>query len=416
MPRSARALALTLALSLMAPADAADWPRFHGPNGAGVADPDTPVEWTKATSHWKVAIPGSGHSSPVVVNGKVFIQSASNDAAKRTLFCLDAVTGAVKWSRDVTGSNGHIHKKNSLASSTPAVADRQVFAIFWDGTGCELRAYDLDGKEQWKVPLGEFVSDHGAGLSPMAHNGKVFVNYDQGADKDKPGSAELIALDASNGGVVWTAARKGFRACSATPIVRQLADGKAELVVTSTAGVTGYDPDTGKVNWDWTWKFTGLALRTIAGPLLAKDGTVVAFSGDGAGGRSAVAITPGSSPRLLWEKKKATPYVPSPVLKGDHLYWATDDGQVTCAEVKTGNAVWTERVFAKGVTASLIVAGDKVLGIAEDGKAVVFSASPEGFDKLAEMNLGEPVYASPAAADGRLFVRGFEHLYCFSAK
>lgn len=408
-------LVIGLSLTVSASASAADWPRFHGPNGAGVAEPDTPLDWTKAGGGWKVAVPGKGHSSPVVAAGRVFLQSASEDGLTRSLYCFDARTGAVNWSREVPGAVGHTHKKSSLASSTPVVDGNRVVTLFWTGTGCNLHAYDLDGKPLWDAPLGLFESDHGAGLSPMAFGGKVFVNYDQGADKDRPGKAEMMAFDAATGKPAWSKGRKGFRHCSATPVVRQLPGGGAELVVASTAGLTGYDPDTGAVNWDWTWKFTGMSLRTIAGPLIAGD-VVVAFSGDGGGSRSTVAVKAGLTPTLLWEKKKAAPYVPSPVALGNHLYWVADDGQAVCADLKTGNAIWTERAFPVAVSSSLILAGDKVLAVAENGKAVVFRASPDGFDKLADMTLGEGTFATPAAADGRLFVRGFEHLYCFAAK
>lgn len=405
-------IALTLLLSpTLSPA--ADWPRFHGPNGTGMAEPNTPVEWSAPA--WKVPIPGNGHSSPVVADGRVFLQSASEDGKTRTLYCIDAKTGAVKWTRDVPGGLGHIHAKSSLASSTPAVDGGRVFSLFWDGSACRVHAYDLDGKLEWQVPLGDFTSDHGAGLSPMAFGGKVFVNYDQGAKLENPGPAELIALDARTGSIAWHAPRKGFRACSTTPTVRELPGGKHELLVCSTAGLTGYDPNTGKVNWEWTWKFDGMALRTIAGTLEV-NGTIYAFAGDGGGARSAVAVVPGASPRLVWEKRKGTPYVPSPVVKGEHLYWLTDDGQAVCAELKTGNPVWDERVFNRPVSASLILAGDKVLAVAEDGKAVAFRAVPTGYEKLAEMNLGEAVFASPAAADGRLYVRGSDHLFCFAGK
>ena len=414
MPRVLAVLGLSL--TLPACATAGDWPRFHGPNGAGVADPDTPVEWTKAAATWKVAVPGKGHSSPVAAAGKVFLQSASADGATRTLYCFDAKTGAVVWSRDVPGAVGHTHKKSSLASSTPVVDGNRVVVLFWTGTACNLHAYDLDGKALWDAPLGVFESDHGAGLSPMAYGGRVYVNYDQGGSvKGRNGTAELMAFDAATGKPAWSKVRKGFRACSATPVVRQLPGGRAELVVASTAGLTGYDPETGNVNWDWPWKFDGMALRTIAGPLVFGD-TVVAFSGDGSGSRATVAVKAGTAPKLLWEKKKGTPYVPSPVALGGHLYWVADDGQATCADLKTGNPVWTERVFPMAVSSSLVLAGDKVLAVAEDGKAVVFRASPDGFDKVAEMKLGEGTFATPAAADGRLFVRGFEHLFCFAAK
>jgi len=129
-----------------------------------------------------------------------------------------------------------------------------------------------------------------------------------------------------------------------------------------------------------------------------------------------VAVAAGPVPKLLWEKKKGTPNVPSPVALGGHLYLLTDDGRPVCLDVKTGKPVWEESPFAPAVSSSLVLAGDKVLAVAENGKAIVFRASPDGFDKLAEMNLGEGTFATPAVADGRLFVRGSDHLYCFAAK
>jgi outer membrane protein assembly factor BamB len=223
-----------------------------------------------------------------------------------------------------------------------------------------------------------------------------------------------MAFDTATGQRVWSKGRKGFRACSATPIIRQLPTGGAELIVTSTAGLTGYNPETGDIHWDWNWKFSGSPLRTIAGPIIDGD-VIVTFSGDGGGSRSAVAVVAGPNPKLLWEKRKGTPYVPSPVAYGGHVYWIADDGQASCTEIKTGEVKWTERTGFPAISSSLVLAGDRILAIGENGKAIVFKASPDSFDVLAEMNLGEGTYATPAAANGRLFVRGFEHLYCFAA-
>ena len=404
-----RFLVAALGLTLTFPASAADWPRFQGPNGTGSAEASTPLEFTKVSGGWKTAIPGQGHSSPIVVGGRIYLQSASDDGSKRSLISLDAKTGEVKWTRDVPGSKGHTHKKNSLASNTPACDGERVYAIFWDGKACALHAFDIDGKPVWAVALGEYTSQHGASMSPMVFGGKVFVNYDQ------DGAAEMYAFDAKTGKKAWSAPRKPFRANPATPIVRELPGGKAEIVVASTAGLTGYDPATGKENWSWDWKFAGNALRTVGSPVLA-NGIIVATSGDGSGSRSAVAVTAGSDAKMLWERKKGSPYVPCSIIKADHVYWVGDDGIIACASLKSGEIIWSERVFNKAVSSSPIIAGDKILAVAEDGKAVVFKASPEGFEKLADGNLAEAVFASPAAADGRLYIRGTEHLFCFSAK
>ncbi|HET6575970.1 MAG TPA: PQQ-binding-like beta-propeller repeat protein [Fimbriiglobus sp.] len=415
---------------------AADWPRFRGPNGTGVVEgPAPPLTWSATQNvRWKADVPGKGHSSPIVVKGRVFLQSSSDDAATRTLYCYDAATGKVRWAKSVAGRKAHTHAKSSLASSTPASDGERVFVLFWDGRVVTLYAYDLDGAELWSSSLGGYVSQHGAGMSPVAYGGKVFVNYDQDdpalAQKPKKGDpppapgaenpAEVLAFDAKTGAKVWAAKRKAFHACSSSPFVRELPGDKAELVVSSTAGLTGYDPDTGTVNWDWAWKFNGASLRTVGSPILA-GGVVVAPSGDGGGSRSMVAVTPGPRPKLLWSKLKDTPYVPAPVAKGDHLFWITDGGLAICADLKTGKVAWSERAFpnlTKGtyVFASLLLVGDNVVAVAETGEAVVFRASPAGYDEVARNDLGEAVSATPAAADGRLYIRGADHLFCIGAK
>jgi outer membrane protein assembly factor BamB len=411
---------------------AADWPPFRGPNGTGVvAGPMPPLKWSATENvRWKVEVPGVGHSSPIVVKGLVFLQTSSKDGSQRTLLCYDATTGELKWTRSTPGQKAHTHAKSSLASSTPASDGERVFVLFWDGRVVTLNAYGLDGAELWSASLGGYVSQHGVGMSPVAHGGKVFVNYDQDDPKQaqKTGAdvppaenpAEVLAFDAKTGAKVWTARRKAFRACSSSPFVRELPGGKAELVVDSTAGVTGYDPDTGKVNWDWPWKFNGAALRTVGSPILAGD-VVVAPSGDGGGSRSLVAVTAGSKPKQLWASTKGTPYVPGPVAKGRHVYWVTDSGVATCADLKTGKVAWSERAFpnlTKGtyVHASLLLIGDTVLAVAETGQAVLFRASPDGYEEVSRNDLGEAVTATPAAADGRLYIRGAAHLFCIGAK
>ena len=208
---------------------AADWPRFRGPNGSGVVDgPTPPLKWS-ATENilWKAPVPGTGHSSPIVVKGLVFLQTSSDDASKRTLLCYDAATGKLKWSKSVPGRKTPVHAKSSLASSTPASDGERVFVLFWDGRVVTLHAYGLDGTELWSASLGGYISQHGVGMSPVAHGGKVFINYDQdnpdhaGPKGEKPkldgpppeNPAEVLAFDAGTGAKVWTAtARRSARA------------------------------------------------------------------------------------------------------------------------------------------------------------------------------------------------------------
>lgn len=386
---------------------AADWTRFRGPNGTGVAAADVPPQAAAKNLLWKVAIPGKGHSSPIIVGHRVFLQSATPDGAKRTLICLNSATGKIEWTRDVVGQSAHTHKKNSLASSTPASDGKNVYVLFWDGAAVTMHAYTLDGKPLWASSLGSYQSQHGVGASPVVVGDKVIVNFDQ------DGAAEAMAFDTKTGVKVWSVERKPSRANPATPFIRELPNGKSEVVFVNTGGLTGYDPDTGKVNWDWDWAPN--KLRTVASPILLKN-SILAVAGDGGGSRAAAVVTPGTSAKLLWAKRKDVSYVPTPLVKGDHIYMVLDTGFVSCLEAQSGDILWSERVFTKAVTASPILIGDTVLAIAEDGKVVTFKTDPELFDKVTERSLGEAVFASPAAGDGKVFVRGVEHLFCFGKK
>jgi outer membrane protein assembly factor BamB len=405
-----RILAVGLLLTVVSVSLAADWPRFRGPNGMGaVEDSKVPLKWSNTSNIlWKTPIPGTGNSSPVIVNGKVYLQAASDNAEERSLICLDANTGKIDWTKTRPGDRAHVHKKNSLASSTPACDGQHVYAIFWTGSKVELTCYTVTGDEVWAKTLGGYESQHGVGMSPVVVGGNVFVNYDQ------DGVAEFLCFDAKTGAKRWAAPRKPFRACYSSPLVREV-DGRVEIINASTAGITGYDPDTGSIRWNWNWKFDGMALRTVGSPILVGD-MLVAVSGDGGGTRSTVVLKLGAEPTLLWEKKKETPYVPGPLVAGEHLYWVTDNGFATCTDLKTGKILWNERAFSKAVSASPIMVGDNIIALAEDGKAIVFKANPKAFEKVAENAISETVYASPAIADGKLYIRGDKSLYCVGKK
>src|SRR5262245_14791532 len=172
-PRRIALLSFLLAVPTLI---AADWDRFRGPAGLGTAgDKTIPVSFGPKDALWKTPIPGRGNSSPIVSKGKIFLQTASDDGSKRSLICVDATTGSVEWSKDVKGSMGKIHNKNSMASSTPAADGERVYTVFWDGRRISLSAWDFTGKQLWNRDLGSYASQHGAGLSPMVVGDKVIL-------------------------------------------------------------------------------------------------------------------------------------------------------------------------------------------------------------------------------------------------
>jgi outer membrane protein assembly factor BamB len=398
-----------LAVLAVASEVAADWARFRGPNGTGVATgQDLPLECSAETTRWKVPLPGVGNSSPVVWGRQLFVQSSSADGKERYLLCLDTADGKVRWSRSVPGGKARLHQRSSLASSTPAVDGVQVYAYFWDGKGIALYAFDLQGNSVWQRNLGGFESQHGAGASPVVYQGKVFVNNDQ------DGSAEVVALDAQTGAVAWRKARQAFRACYSTPFVLERPGAEPEIVVTSTAGITSYRPKDGTENWNWTWQHVTKPLRTVGSPVYSQ-GLIFAGSGDGDGSRHLVAVNvAGGKPSLAWQKERGTPYVPCLLTAGEHLFYVNDLGVAGCFVARTGEAVWSERLGGD-VTASPVLVDGKIYAVSEDGHVYVFPAETS-FRMLAKSALGETVRATPAVADGRLFIRGQHHLFCFGKK
>jgi outer membrane protein assembly factor BamB len=391
-------------------ASAANWPRFRGPNGTGVStDKDVPVHWTdKDGMLWKTAIPGVGNSSPITWGNLVFLQSSSADGKERLLICLDLADGKILWSRSAPGSKSRMHPKNTLASSTPATDGARVYALFWDGTEQTLNAYDLQGNALWSHSLGKFTGQHGAGASPVVFRDKVFFA------NDLDGTSTLIALDAATGKDAWQAKRRPFRACYSTPFLLEEPGRGPELILSSTAGITSYNPENGVPNWDYPWTFTGMALRTVGSPL-SHDGLIIANGGDGGGARHTIAIRrprPGTAetPSLVWEKMKAFPYVPTMLVWGDNLYYVNDLGLASCVEAKTGKELWTERL-GTAVTASPILIDGKIYCPDEDGTVHVFAAGST-FKMLAKNSVGEPVMATPAVAENRLLIRGKNHLFC----
>jgi outer membrane protein assembly factor BamB len=394
-------------------ASAADWPRFRGPNGAGIAnDKDVPVKWTEQNILWKTPIPGIGHSSPIVCKGRVFVQSAAEDGSERWLLCLDARKGELLWKAQSPGESARKHPLNSLASSTPASDGERVYAAFWDGKAIHLGAYDFkDGKLIWEKNLGSFKSQHGFGHSPMLIDGKVILANDQ------DGASHLLAFDAKTGDTVWQTDRKPYRACYSTPIIHVKPDGAKELIVASTAGITGYNPADGKPNWWYTWKFARMALRTVGSPIIAGD-LVVATSGDGSGDRDIIAVKLGgkgdvSADHLVWQyrKKYPLPYVPCLLSRGEYLFGVHDTGIALCYQARTGEEVWRRERLDSGFTASPILVDGKVYAVSQKGTVHVFEATLE-FKLLAQNSIGEAVSSTPAVTDNCLYIRGETHLFC----
>jgi outer membrane protein assembly factor BamB len=410
-------------------AEAANWERFRGPNGRGeAAESDVPVQFDdKHNILWKLRLPGQGNSSPVVWGKHLFAQTAAADGSQRLLLCIDVTKGQEVWSRGIPGAKSTIHARNTLASASPATDGEAVFVPFWDGKDVFLVAYSFKGDLLWTKPMGHFDSQHGAGASPILYRDKVIFYNDMDRENFKtkapvPRPAVLYALDKKTGQVLWEKEREAFRACYSAPFLVETPGSAPELIVTSTTSIASYNPDNGSRNWDWHWTFKGtpFPLRTIGGTYYL-DGMLFNCSGDGSGPRHMNAVVLGGAgknakPRQVWENNKDFPYVPCLLSRAGYLYFVNDAGFAGCYEAKTGKRGWFERLPDAAFTASPVLIDDKVYAASEEGDVFVFTASPGAFQLLARNRLGEVVRASPAVADGRLYIRGQNHLFCIGKK
>lgn len=402
--------ALTLASTLAAAAaDADNWPRFHGPNGQGISHAKgIPTRWTEKEHLWNVALPGLGHSSPVVWGEKVFV-TAAEEGGKLRLWCLNAADGRKLWERGFTITPFKKNKANSFASATPALDAERVYLAWGDAEHWRVSALDHAGQPVWEHDLGPFVSQHGPGSSPVVHEGRVVMNNVQ------DGEASFIALDAKTGAVRWKLPRHGGEEGAtsySTPCVFTPAKGKPVLVfATRYNGITAVDPDTGKVAWEYEKAFN---MRTVSSPFIG-SGLIFGTCGSGGGGSCVTAVRPGDGAGTPAEQayviRRGVPYVPTNVAVGDFAWLWNEYGFLTCIHAPTGEPRWQTNVSAKCFSSPIWVEG-RLFCAARDGTMVVVKATAERFEELARFPLGEATQATPAVAGGRMFVRTETRLFC----
>lgn len=409
-----RSLPVALAAALVAGiAHAEDWPGWRGPRADGtVAETGFPLNWSDTQNvRWKTELPGTGHSSPVVSKGKVFVAGCVEAEKKRVLYCADRATGKILWERvSVVSELEKKHNENSFASSTPACDGEHVYITFWDRPHMRVYCYDYAGNLVWEKTPGEFQSQHGFCSPPVLYKDLVIFNGDQDAPKGK--TAFIVALDRKTGEEKWRADRPNKLRSYCPPVVIEAA-GKKQLVLTGSKCVSSYDPDSGAQNWiiDGPTEQFVSSMVLHQGVLLMTAGFpqhwVMAIDPSGKGNVTKT--------HVLWSKQNEGGYVPSPVAHDGKLFLVDDRGVASCWDVKTGKQYWKERLSGKGHHASAVAADGRVYFVSDEGVTFVVKASAE-FEVLAKNALGDRVFASPAFSDGEIFLRGAKHLWCISEK
>ena len=386
-----------------------DWPGWRGPRADGtVKETGFPLVWS-GTEHvkWKTDLPATGHSSPIVCKGKVFVAGCIESEKKRVLYCLDRSNGKILWQKcAVVTDLEKKHGENSWASSTPAADGERVYITFFDNPQIRVYCYDFEGNLLWESNPGEFHSVHGFCSPPMLYNNLVLVNGDQDA------KAFIVALDKFTGKEIWRTDRPNRTRSYCPPVVIETPE-KKQLVLTGSKCVASYDPDTGKQNW-----LIDGPTEQFVSSMVYHDGILLLTAGFPQ--HWVMAINPTGSgnvtkTHVLWAKKNEGGYVPSPVASNGKLFLVEDGGMASCWDVKTGKQLWKERLSGKGHHASAIAADGRIYFTADDGMTFVLNASDQ-FEVLAKNPLGDRVFASPAFSNGEIFIHSAKAVWCLSDK
>ena len=403
---------LCLLIALLArTADGQSWDRFRGPGGAGQCDATTiPTTWSTADYKWRVKLPGIGHSSPVVRGRKIFVTCGEAETATRIIRCLDTSDGGLVWKRSFPSGHQDMNSANCYASSTPALDKDRVY-MTWT-TADEYIVVALDqakGDELWRRDLGPFRARHGYGASPMVFEDLLIVTNDQAGD------SFAIALDCASGEPRWKVPRRTEGAAYSTPCIFQPEGQSPQLILTSWAnGISSLDPRSGKQNWE----LSILNHRVVCSPMIAA-GLIFTSCGSGGGGKQMVAVRPGIPEKavqaeLAYEIEGSLPYVPTSVAYGQLLFLWSDSGVVSCLDAPTGKLHWRRRVGGQYFGSPVRVA-DRIYCISRKGEMVVVAAADK-FKLLGRIDLEEPSHATPAIADGVMYLRTESHLMAVGGK
>lgn len=412
---------------------AQNWPQWRGPLATGVAPHgDPPVEWSDQKNvRWKVALPGRGHGTPIVWGDRVFVTAAEPFGPKLKprksgrpgahdnlavsqkhrfiAMAIDRTTGKFVWQKTLGEAlpEEGAHYTASLASASPVADSKHVFAFFGSyGLFC----LDHGGKVIWRKDLGRMHTKHGhgEGASPVLHGRRLVVNWDH------EGESFIVALDKTSGRELWRR-KRGEVTSWATPIVVEHG-GIPQLIVSGTSRVRAYDLANGRT----LWECGGLSANIVASPVYS-NGIVIAGSSyekkamlaiklDGAKGD----IT--DTKQVVWSRRRGTPYVPSPLLYNNALYFhAHYQSVLTRVDARTGEEKPGPFRLPgiSNVYASAVGAAGRVYVTDLEGTTLVFT-NEDSPKILARNVLDDRFNASAAIAGNDLFLRGEKRLYCLA--
>jgi outer membrane protein assembly factor BamB len=414
------------------------WPAFRGPAGAGTAENfDLPVSWNADPDAgplsgvlWKAAVPGLGHSSPIIWGDRLFVSTAvaasgkaplrlglygdgnaarDNDEQSWDLLCFDTRSGKLLWKQVARQGRPRAerHEKATHANTTPVTDGRRLVAFFGsEGMYC----YDLSGKLLWKKDLGIInVSKYGIGWgyasSPALHGGRVFLQC------DAPDHPFVAAFRSRDGEELWRTSRMG--ACErswGTPYVH-VGPGGTQVVLNGWPFVASYDFETGRE----IWRLRAGGDNPVPTPF-GGHGLIYVANGHGAqaplyavdpSARGDISLAKGETANksVVWSAPQNGAYVSTPVLYQEYLYSVTNNGVLKCYDARTGSKAYEQRIGTGVAVSSSPVGSDgRIYCATEEGEVYVVRAGPK-YEILSRNHMGEPCMATPALASGKMFFR-----------
>ena len=390
-----------------------NWPGWRGPQRTGISgETSLPLKWSEDEGlQWKVALPGSGISNPIVWGDRLFVTSSEGlRQDELLLICLASDDGRELWRLRLWGTAPTLYHptKSSMASASPVTDGQHVFAFF--GTG-DVVCADFAGKLVWQRSLaseyGEFENRFAASSSPLLYRDLLLVQCDH------YGESYVLAIDNATGQNRWKADRPDAWLSWASPQLSPVGQGgEHELLLSGSHRLDAYDPLSGEK----LWTVRGMSRECIPTPVYG-HGLIYASSGPNAqtfcirpGGRGDVTAS-----HVVWSSPRGAPFVPSTILVDDYYYLVDDKGIGTCLDAHTGKLTWRKR-FGGAFTASPVAGAGKIYFCDESGKTLVIAADGQRYRELAQNQLDEPIYASPAISQGRIYIRTAGHLYCLGGE
>ena len=465
--------------ALFVSAAGAQWPQFRGPGGSGVSDsPKLPITFGPTRGVvWKTDLP-AGHSSPIISGDRIFVTAAEggtraeiavgrvlDKGGKLYTICLNRRTGAILWKKEAPRPRlEQFQPTNSPASPSPVTDNKSVYVFFGD---FGLLAYDFNGKERWRLPLGPFNNPNGHGSSPILVDDLLIMLCDQDS------GSYLLAIDKQTGRVKWKTDRPNVTRSYSTPGVVRRKNGVVELIIPGSYTLDSYNARTGEKLWSidglsWQpkstpvvdgdivyahwWENGGEAEQPSETPSfedtlarfdtnkdrkitreefepdprlqrsfgdndLARDGFVDEkdwsfYIARRASRNALLAVGPGG--KILWRMQKFLPNAPSPLLYKGVLYLIKDGGILTAVDAKTGEILKQGRLPGAIDTyyASPVVGAGHIYLLSKGGKMTVVKAGPS-WEIIATNDFEDESFSTPAIADDAIYVRTRGAMFCF---